>query len=88
MAVTYLTPPKSRRFLAADRLRDQAASCRRLASVARTQGGALSLAVIADQFDDDARRAETFVGSKVGLLGAHDTANVIDGVASGRWIAR
>jgi hypothetical protein len=42
----------------ADRLRDQAASCRRLASVARTPGGARGLAVAADQFDDDARRMD------------------------------
>ena len=43
---------------AADSLREQAASYRRLAIGARTPTGASSLAAIADQFDDDARRID------------------------------
>jgi hypothetical protein len=43
---------------AADSLREQAASYRRLAVCARTPSGASSLAAIADQFDDDARRID------------------------------
>ena len=43
---------------AADGLREQAASCRRLAGKARTPGGATALTVVADQFDDDARRID------------------------------
>jgi hypothetical protein len=43
---------------AADELREQAASCRRLAKRARTHGGLSALSVVADQFDDDARRID------------------------------
>lgn len=43
---------------AADGLREQAASCRRLARRARTRGGSSALAGAADQFDDDARRID------------------------------
>jgi hypothetical protein len=43
---------------AADGLREQAASCRRLAGRARTTGGATALKVVADQFDDDALRID------------------------------
>jgi hypothetical protein len=43
---------------AADALREQAASCRRLARRARTGGGRTALTSIADQFDDDARRID------------------------------
>jgi hypothetical protein len=43
---------------AADDLREQAASCRRLAKRARTHGGVSALRVAADQFDDDARRID------------------------------
>jgi len=42
----------------ADDLREQAASCRRLARRARTSGGSTALASVADQFDDDARRID------------------------------
>jgi hypothetical protein len=41
---------------AADELREQAASCRKLAGRARTTNGASALKTVADQFDDDARR--------------------------------
>jgi hypothetical protein len=41
---------------AADTLREQAASCRRLALRARTSGGLRALRAAADQFDTDARR--------------------------------
>jgi hypothetical protein len=43
---------------AADELREQAASCRRLARRARTSGGSSALTTAADQFDDDARRMD------------------------------
>jgi len=42
----------------ADELREQAASCRRLARRARTSGGSTALTGIAAQFDDDARRID------------------------------
>lgn len=40
---------------AADRLREQAASCRRLSRNARTRKGAEALKGVAEQFDRDAR---------------------------------
>jgi len=40
---------------AADELRERAASCRRLAKKARTQGGSIALTTVAEQFDKDAR---------------------------------
>ena len=43
---------------AADELREQAASCRRLARRARTKGGTSALNSVAEQFDDDARRID------------------------------
>jgi hypothetical protein len=43
---------------AADELREQAASYRRLAKRARTRGGSSALTTVADQFDDDARRID------------------------------
>ena len=43
---------------AADALREQAASCRRLARRARTPGGLTALTTVAEQFDDDARRID------------------------------
>jgi len=43
---------------AAEELRDQAASCRRLARRARTTSGSRALKTVADQFDDDARRID------------------------------
>jgi len=43
---------------AADCLREQAASCRRLANRARTDNGATALHAVAEQFDDDARRID------------------------------
>lgn len=43
---------------AADGLREQAASCRRLAWRARTVQGALALKAVAEQFDTDARRID------------------------------
>jgi hypothetical protein len=43
---------------AADELREQAASCRRLAKRARTRGGSSVLTTVAEQFDDDARRID------------------------------
>ena len=46
------------RVEAADGLREQAASCRRLAGRARTASGATALKTVAEQFDDDARRID------------------------------
>ena len=43
---------------AAEELREQAASCRRLAKRARTTSGLSALTAVADQFDDDARRID------------------------------
>ena len=43
---------------AADGLREQAASCRRLAKRAVTPNGATALGAVADQFDTDARRID------------------------------
>jgi hypothetical protein len=43
---------------AADALREQAASYRKLARRARTAGGSSALTHVADQFDDDARRID------------------------------
>jgi hypothetical protein len=46
------------RTQAAGELREQAASCRKLARRARTSGGSSALTTVADQFDDDARRID------------------------------
>lgn len=43
---------------AADELREQAASCRKLANRARTPGGSTALNSVAEQFDTDARRID------------------------------
>ena len=43
---------------AADGLREQAASCRRLAKRAYTDGGSAGLDAAAEQFDTDARRID------------------------------
>lgn len=43
---------------AADELREQAASCRRLARRARTPNGSTALTTVADHFDSDARRID------------------------------
>lgn len=43
---------------AADGLREQAASCRRLARRARTGSGWTALTAVAEQFDTDARRID------------------------------
>jgi hypothetical protein len=43
---------------AADDLREQAASCRRLSKRARTAVGSTALNTVADHFDDDARRID------------------------------
>ena len=43
---------------AADELREQAVSCRRLANRARTTAGTRALIQVADYFDADARRID------------------------------
>jgi hypothetical protein len=50
-------PPTSRED-AADELREQAASCRRLAGKARTTKGKWALKAVADKFDGDARKID------------------------------
>jgi hypothetical protein len=42
----------------AEGLREQAASCRRLAAAARTRAGGTALGALADHFDDQARRID------------------------------
>jgi len=48
--------PHSR--IRANGLREQAASCRRLAAVARTLPGSISLNELADHFDEQARKLD------------------------------
>jgi hypothetical protein len=50
--------PQPSREEAADELRERAASCRRLARRARTNGGSSALKTAAEHFDDDARRMD------------------------------
>lgn len=52
-----MNPPVSRED-AADGLREQAASYRRLATRARTGSGSTALKAVAEQFDTDARRID------------------------------
>jgi len=52
-----MNPPQSRED-AADGLREQAASCRRLSKRARTEAGSRALNRIAEHFDDDANRID------------------------------
>lgn len=52
-----MSPPPSRAE-AADGLREQAASCRRLATRARTRTGAGALNALADHYDAYARRLD------------------------------
>ena len=47
--------PGVARRASADSLREQAASCRRLASAARTRSGKTSLQELGDHFDEQAR---------------------------------
>ncbi len=56
MSLSFLFPTWADRSDAAEQLLDQAASCRRLASVARTPHGAAALRSVATQFEADARR--------------------------------
>ena len=52
-----MKPPISRED-AAESLREQAASCRRLSKRARTASGSTALSSVADQFDTDACRID------------------------------
>lgn len=81
MTVIQLHPSGYFRTDSANHLRNQAASCRRLASVARTARGAVALAGVADQFDADARGIEL-------PLAARRAATIIDAAAAGRWVNR
>jgi hypothetical protein len=53
--------PVSTRAEAADELRGQAASCRRLALTARTQSGSDALRTVAHQFDADAGQIDPVI---------------------------
>jgi hypothetical protein len=44
--------------VAAEGLREQAASCRRLAAVARTRTGRTSIEALGDHFDEEARKLD------------------------------
>ena len=44
--------------VAAEAFREQAASCRRLASAARTRAGRTSIAALGDHFDEQARKLD------------------------------
>ncbi len=50
--------PSQSREDAADGMREQAASFRRLAKTARTDSGSAALNAIAEEFDTDARRMD------------------------------
>lgn len=52
-----MTEPVSRED-AAEGMREQAASFRRLAKCARTDSGSAALAALAEEFDTDARRID------------------------------
>jgi len=52
-----MTEPVSRE-VAAEGMREQAASFRRLAKSARTESGSAALAAMAEEFDNDARRTD------------------------------
>jgi hypothetical protein len=52
---SFMSEPARSESEAADGLREQAASCRKLAGRARTASGSTALKKVADQFDDDAR---------------------------------
>jgi hypothetical protein len=57
--LNFETPPEPRHSHAtAEHLREQAASCRRLASTARTRGGTKALDTLADHFDEQANRLD------------------------------
>jgi hypothetical protein len=51
---------QTERRVSADSLREQAASCRRLAGTARTRSGLTSLQALGDHFDDQARKLDPF----------------------------
>jgi hypothetical protein len=50
--------PRADRRQSADGLREQAASCRRLAAAARTRSGTTSLTALAEHFDEQARKID------------------------------
>jgi hypothetical protein len=50
--------PNRARQDSAESLREQAASCRRLATAARTRAGTSSLDALADHFDEQARKLD------------------------------
>ena len=50
--------PRHERRESAEGLREQAAACRRLASIARTRSGYTSMIGLADHFDEQARKID------------------------------
>ncbi|MFL6728238.1 MAG: hypothetical protein ACJ8FS_17245 [Sphingomicrobium sp.] len=57
-APDYGADPGAERRQSADGLREQAASCRRLAASARTRSGTTSLEALAEHFDEQARKLD------------------------------
>ena len=55
---TDISDPRPEPSVAAEGLREQAASCRRLASVARTRAGRTSIEALGDHFDEQARKLD------------------------------
>jgi hypothetical protein len=50
--------PRHERRESAEGLREQAAACRRLASIARTRSGRTSMVALGDHFDAQARKID------------------------------
>lgn len=63
MSISTTDRARLERTDAAGRLRDQAAACRRLSSVARTVVGASALIGVAEQFEDDAKQLDYAQGA-------------------------
>lgn len=58
MDITEISNPRPEPQIAAEALREQAAACRRLGSVARTRTGKTSIEALADHFDEQARKLD------------------------------
>ena len=58
MDYTDISDPRPEPSVAAEGLREQAAACRRLASVARTRAGRTSIGALGDHFDEQARKLD------------------------------
>jgi len=58
MDITDISNPRPDPSVAAEGLREQAASCRRLARAARTRSGRTSIEALGDHFDEQARKLD------------------------------